>query len=245
MTVGPDTRSGAARFTVAGLALTPGDNAPGRLDGTLDADWRNNTLNLKGDFTGQGDAKIALNASMPLNYIPNTGDFDLPESGHLKGDVAWNADIGPFWNAFGPDTQTLQGRVDAALKLGGTIADPTATGDIMLHDGRYMNLEMGTVLDKLMLRLEATRQEVRLVEGSATDGGSGKVTASGTIGLDPDSSTSRRTRRRSCAGRMSRRLRAATCPLRKTASHPCFRATSGRITSMRSWSICRAPTSSI
>ena len=166
--------------------MTASGNGGQRLGGTLDADWRNDSLSLKGDFTGQGDAKIALNASMPLNYIPNTGDFDLPESGHLKGDVAWNADIGPFWNAFGPDTQTLQGRVDAALKLGGTIADPTATGDIMLHDGRYMNLEMGTVLDKLMLRLEATRQEVRLVEGSATDGGSGKVTASGTIGLDPD-----------------------------------------------------------
>jgi translocation and assembly module TamB len=186
VSLGPDGPSGSARFQVASLALSPGDAAPDRLDGTLNAEWHNSSLSLKGDFTGQGDAKIALNAAMPLHYVADTGAFDLPETGRLTGDVTWNADIGPFWNAFGPDTQTLQGRVNASLKLDGTVGDPSATGDITLHDGRYVNLEMGTVLDDLALRLEANRREVRLVEASATDGGSGKVTASGMIGLDPE-----------------------------------------------------------
>ena len=186
VSVGPKGRSGSAKFQAAGLALSPGDAAQAQLDGTLNAKWRDDNLSLKGEFSGQGDAKIALNASMPLNYVSNSGVFELPDNGRLRGDLTWNADVGPFWNAFGPDTQTLQGRVDASLTLGGTVGDPTATGDIMLHDGRYVNLEMGTVLDKLALRLEANRREVKLIEASATDGGSGKVTASGTIGLDSD-----------------------------------------------------------
>ena len=186
VSVGSAGRTGSAKLRVAGLALSAGDAAPDRLDGTLDADWHNDVLTLRGDFTGEGDAKIALNVAAPLNYAPETGAFDLPESGRLTGNVTWDADVGPFWNAFGPDTETLDGRVNASLKLGGTVGDPSATGDITLHDGRFVDLEMGTVLDDLALRLEAGRQEVRLIEASATDGGSGKLSANGTIGIAPD-----------------------------------------------------------
>jgi translocation and assembly module TamB len=182
--VGPDKRAGRARFRFADLTIASGGNAAEHLNGTLDADWRNDGLTLNGQLSGQGDAEIKMKAAMPLHYT-DAGAFDVPADGRLTGDIAWNADVGPFWNALGPDTQTLQGRADAALKLGGTVSMPVVTGDITLHNGRFVDFEMGTVLDKVALSLTANRREVRLVEASATDGGTGKISATGRIRLDP------------------------------------------------------------
>ena len=182
--VAADRQSGRAKLQMTDLALTPDEKAPERLDGTIDATWRDAGLDLKGQFSGQGGAMISASAMMPLQY--EAGSFRVPGDGRLRGQVDWNADVGPFWNAFGTDSETLDGRMEASLKLGGTVSDPTATGDVALHDGRFVDLEMGTVLEKLSLQLEADRQQIRLIEASATDGGSGKVTAKGRVGLDPD-----------------------------------------------------------
>ena len=184
--VGSDRQAGSAKLRIADLAFTPDEKTPERLNGTINATWRNAALDLKSQFAGQGGAMISAAASMPLRYEPATGSFRVPENGKLRGEVNWNADVGPFWNAFGADTETLEGRAEASLKLGGTVSDPTATGDVALHDGRFVDLEMGTVLENLSLRLEASRQQIRLIEASASDGGSGKVTAKGNIGLDRD-----------------------------------------------------------
>ncbi len=128
--IGPDRHSGQARLKVAGLALSPGDSGPDQFDGTLNADWHDDGLKLNGNFTGQGDAKIAVNAAMPLNYDSKSGAFDLPDDGRLTGKVSWNADVGPFWNAFGPDTQLLRGADGRGL-------DPLGNHRRSDGDGRY------------------------------------------------------------------------------------------------------------
>jgi translocation and assembly module TamB len=186
LTVTPDRRSATAKFRLSDLAISVGERTSDRMSGTVDATWRSDSLNVKADFAGQGGGTISMTASTPLLYEPQSASFRVPEDGRLRGDISWHAEIGPFWNAFGPDTETLEGPVDASLTLGGTVSAPSASGDITLHDGRFVDLDMGTVLQNLTLKLEASRREIRLIDASATDGGTGKVTASGSIGLDRD-----------------------------------------------------------
>ncbi len=176
-------QTGTATLHLTNLAMTRGTSAANRMDGSIDLHWRNGELNLDGTLSGRADAKIAVKAAVPLQFDPDLASLSVPKDGRLRGNITWNADIDPFWNAFGPDTQILQGRADASLKLAGTVSDPAVMGDIKLHDGRFVDLEMGTVLEKLTLNLEASRHQIKLISASATDGGSGKVTASGSLGL--------------------------------------------------------------
>src|SRR3546814_14520489 len=79
----------------------------------------------------------------------------------------------------------LDGRAEIAVAVSGTLGSPEADGRIALTQGRYENLEMGTILDDLTLLADISKERVTLAELGAVDGAGGKVSGSGELALDP------------------------------------------------------------
>src|SRR3546814_11155846 len=58
----------------------------------------------------------------------------------------------------------LDGRAEIAVAVSGTLGSPEADGRIALTQGRYENLEMGTILDDLTLLADISKERVRSEE---------------------------------------------------------------------------------
>ncbi|MEQ9607475.1 MAG: translocation/assembly module TamB domain-containing protein, partial [Kiloniellaceae bacterium] len=79
----------------------------------------------------------------------------------------------------------LNGDASIAVTVDGTVAAPRAEGSIALRNGRYENLENGTILRDLTLAAEATEERVTLSTLSANDGAGGTLRGEGSLAVDP------------------------------------------------------------
>jgi translocation and assembly module TamB len=78
----------------------------------------------------------------------------------------------------------LGGKFAADFALGGTLASPTAGGQLSLSGGRYENFASGAVMTGIDAVLSGDRDHVTLTSFSAADSASGKITAQGGIVLN-------------------------------------------------------------
>lgn len=144
--------------------------AGGRLETTLDA-------------TGLTDQPVTGRVALPVNVDLATYAFEVPPSGVLEGGLEAELQLRRIVDLLALEGQRLQGLLTLDVELGGTVADPAPQGRIELADGRYDNGELGTVLRQIRLIADIDEERLAIEELSATDGGSGRVTGSGTVGL--------------------------------------------------------------
>jgi translocation and assembly module TamB len=153
------------------------------LAAVLSADWRGDRVNAKGRIEGPQSAAIGFTAALPLALDPKTLAPRLPPQGsiafHLEGDgeLANLVDLLPI----GEDH--LSGRFTIDVSIGGTVADPAASGRLTLRDGRYESLAIGTILTGVSFDLVGNRERLVLQSFTAGDGGSGTLALAGAINL--------------------------------------------------------------
>jgi translocation and assembly module TamB len=139
------------------------------------------------DARGRGVSKqpMTLSAALPLVVRFDRREFALPQdgglSGHLKADLA----LARLAGLAGLDDQTLSGDLSLDLNLDGTLEAPGIQGTITVKDGGYANGTTGTVLRAIALRARADGRQLVIQQLSATDGGSGSLSGSGKITIDP------------------------------------------------------------
>lgn len=100
-----------------------------------------------------------------------------PANERLSGTVDWVGDIGEVWALVPAPGHVLDGETNIALTLGGTIAKPTVGGDVSISDGRYENLDIGTILTELQVASNIAPDGAFVVDVNARDGSGGPVTA--------------------------------------------------------------------
>ena len=83
------------------------------------------------------------------------------------------------------DDQRLEGPLRADLRLAGTVAAPAIDGTVRIDGALYENGTTGTVLRDVSLLATADRRTLTVGRFSATDGARGRLTGTGTLGLDP------------------------------------------------------------
>lgn len=146
-----------------------------------DVDYARGGVRANARILGGSGASGALRAAFPAKLSLSPFAFDLPADGRLAGDVDARLDLTILPTLLQIDDQTMDGTVQAALDLSGTLGDPRITGSIGMDGGRYQNLNTGTVLDKLRLTARAAGTSIRLERLTATDGGDGRITAEGNL----------------------------------------------------------------
>lgn len=174
---------GSARLSASGLRPRGAGDTPAlALDAA--ADWRDGRVAARGELGGTQVASARFTADAPLELTPD-GSLAVPPQDPLAGQLDWSGDIATLLLFVPLPEHRLNGDASIAITLDGTLDAPQAEGRIALENGRYENLETGTVLRALTLTAEATEERVTLSTLSADDGAGGTLRGEGSLGLDP------------------------------------------------------------
>ncbi|HEY5598724.1 MAG TPA: translocation/assembly module TamB domain-containing protein, partial [Kiloniellales bacterium] len=179
-----DNPAGTGRLSVVNVKLDAAVQAPPvGLDVT--AEWRDRRLALAGRVTGTPERDADLAADLPLVLDAVTLAPRLPAAAPISGRLAWHGQMAALWPLVPLEGHSLTGATEMDLRLAGSPAAPQVSGQVRLTDGTYENLDSGTLLRDVTLRLDLADDRAILSEFLASDGGAGRLTASGQMALQP------------------------------------------------------------
>lgn len=152
----------------------------------VEGDWRDGRLALDGTATGFAEQPARLSLALPLRLDPESLAPLLPGDGPLAGTLDWSGPIDQVWPLVPVGDQLLSGQAELAARVAGTLDAPQASGSLAIAGGRYENLTSGTLLTDLELRLALDGRRAVIERLEASDGGPGRLTASGAAELLPE-----------------------------------------------------------
>lgn len=176
---------GDITLRLSGLRAQQVADAP-PVDLALDGRWANQRLNVTGALSGMPGQPADLNFALPLRLDAQTLALSVPQNEAMSGRLAWSGNIGSLWPLVPQVGNQLSGPTELAVTIGGTPANPDASGSFRLTNGTFENLIAGTLLRDLTVALTFTRDRVVVSELRATDGGNGRLSAQGEAAIDPE-----------------------------------------------------------
>ena len=179
-----------ARGTLAieGLVARRGDlGEMPPLDGDLQCTYSNNVLAMRAFIatSAWGHASGQVAAPIVLSLWPF--DFRLLKENESSLGVDAEFDLRVLNNLPSFHESRIGGRMDVRVGFTGNEAGGSARGECRLSDGEYENFVSGTVLRKAQAHLVSSGERLVIESASATDGGAGRISAEGHVGLVPGS----------------------------------------------------------
>jgi translocation and assembly module TamB len=176
---------GTAGLTVTDLEMRDMADVP-PVSSQIDAEWRNGRIALTGTVSGIPGAGVDLKAELPLRLVPETYAIDLPQDQPISGELAWQGRLGRVWPLVPLDGHEADGEVDLQFALSGTLADPRVLGHLDLAKGSYENLDSGTLLKDLSVKVAMDEAQAVNLTVNTTDGAKGKLNVEGAIKIAPE-----------------------------------------------------------
>lgn len=169
-----EARLRGAEVGVAGA----GDVGVGRMAATLDAIWADGTL--RASASARDGDRLRLTASGTVGGL--SGAAAVSARLEVAGDLGRLTEVLPMAG------HSVSGRLEGAASVAGTVADPRLDGRFAVADGRYENLETGTVVAGLSATAVLDGDRVA-VQARGTDGRDGTARLEGAVeaGADPTS----------------------------------------------------------
>ncbi len=138
--------------------------------------WDGRRATLEAALSGPFAQPLSMEGGVDLR--PSGGLLPtVPRGGDLAADISWDGDIGELWALVPAPGHVLDGRLALDLGLDGPVAEPALSGQVSLADGRYENLDLGTILTDLALGSEILARDRLRLELTARDGAAGRVEA--------------------------------------------------------------------
>jgi translocation and assembly module TamB len=154
------------------------------VDGVIDAALRPGALTVKANFNSPQALAATAEVALPVEASASPFHLSLPSRRPLSGHFAIDGELRPLWELAVGGSQSLSGHVVAQGEIGGTLADPQATGRAALDDGRFRDSETGLRLEAITLRATLAKDAVEVGQFSASDGAKGGVQGSGRASLE-------------------------------------------------------------
>ena len=153
------------------------------IDGTVRGRLSGNVLSL--DMTAANAQGLDANGSVVLPAETSAAPFRiaLARQRPMSGRFAAQGEVRPLWDLLVGGERSLAGKVIAQGTLGGTLADPNATGQVSVDGGRFDDGATGLSLRNVALKADFARNAVNITQASGVDGHGGSLTGSGTISL--------------------------------------------------------------
>jgi translocation and assembly module TamB len=181
-----DNPTGTVELKATNVSLastTFADLPPAELSLTGSLGARRLRLDLRGE--GVAERPIRANAELPLVVDLAAGVFEVPGAGQVAGSLDAEFALARLADILALDDQRLEGPLRADLRFAGTVAEPAIDGTVRVDGALYENGTTGTVLRDVSLLATADRRTLTIGRFSATDGAQGRLTGTGTLGLDP------------------------------------------------------------
>ncbi|GAA0579032.1 translocation/assembly module TamB domain-containing protein [Caenispirillum bisanense] len=149
----------------------------------LTGDLAGGRLEMQMGLEGVQADELTGTASIPVAFSAQ-GIPSIPETQPLQALVRWRGQVETLWQLVPLVGHRLYGTGAGVVGVEGTLADPQLTADVRISNGRYENLEYGTVLTDLTV--EASRQPDGAVGVvlTARDGGDGTLRLDARTRLD-------------------------------------------------------------
>jgi translocation and assembly module TamB len=175
-----------ARYSLTGRSLRfaiPNQARLPSLSLDIAGGWDGRELTANGGVGGLKGERIAFNGSVPLVLRPAPFSLSMPAQGRLAMRVQGAGELGNLADLLPLGEDRLTGRFALDLTAGGTIANPTAGGQVTITDGRYESFATGAVVSRLKLDLAGDRDRLVLREFSGSDSANGTLAAQGSVVL--------------------------------------------------------------
>ncbi|HEY0435453.1 MAG TPA: translocation/assembly module TamB domain-containing protein, partial [Phenylobacterium sp.] len=101
----------------------------------------------------------------------------------MRGQFQAEGEVRPLFDLLVGGERSLSGRVSTEGTLGGTLANPTATGAIAVQGGHFEDGVTGLSLRNVAMKADFAQSAVNVTEASGSDGHGGTVTGVGRISL--------------------------------------------------------------
>lgn len=178
-----DTGRRRAQATVTGRGVRFADiEAGGELDLDSTLDWAGRQADVDVTLVGEFGQPVRLTATVPIAV--SGGVPGLAQRGPVTANLTWQGDVGRFWALVPAPGHVVTGQADIDLGVTGDVSAPALTGEILLTDGGYQNLDAGTILTDLTVGTQLLEGGNLQLSVAASDGASGSVNVDGNLALD-------------------------------------------------------------
>jgi translocation and assembly module TamB len=169
----------------AKLAGARGRGAPAAsaVEGTVTGRLAGGALTLAANATNaQG---LQANGQVTLPAVTSAAPFRVAIANQqpMRGRFFAEGEVRPLFDLLVGGDRTLAGHVRTQGVLSGTLADPQATGDVAVDNGRFDEGGTGLSLRQVSLRAAFAESQVNVSQASGVDGHGGSVAGSGRISL--------------------------------------------------------------
>ncbi len=174
-----DTRPGRAGgmldLAIGGLRFDAALAPVGQLEVQAVSRWDGRRADLEARLEGPFGRPLRAEGAVPLRA---TGGAlpRIPPREPLSARLIWAGDVGDLWVLVPAPGHVLDGNLDLDLGVAGSLDEPRIAGRVALSEGRYENLDLGTILTDLTLGSEIAGPALAL-DLAAADGAGGQVTA--------------------------------------------------------------------
>ncbi len=181
---GPHLEGGLdARLTGAGGRDLRG--AP-PVNGEVVAKLQGGAMNVRFDLGNNAGLKANGDVSVPVTATADPFSIKAESRRPLAGRFAIHGEIKPVWDLVMTGAENLSGQVNADVMLGGTLADPSVTGQVAIDGGRLQDQDTGFALQNVTLRAALAGNAIDVSQFTAVDGSKGRISGSGRANLARD-----------------------------------------------------------
>ncbi len=181
----PNRPQGDYSIELSGIALGDETDLP-PLDGSFKGSYSGRRLTLNGDLAGLSQEAAKLSLALPLELSLEPFAASLPETEPLEGSLNWNIQLAALGDQLDLDQHLISGNPKLDLRAAGTLAEPELYGSLVLSDGRYENLDYGTLVENISLNAQLEGDRIELTTLSADDGSNGRISGEGSVALRSD-----------------------------------------------------------
>jgi len=169
----------------AKLAGARGRGAPAAsgVDGVVQGRLADNTLTLAMSSSNTQGLKASADLTLPTEASATPFRIAIARKQPMRGRFSAQGEIRPLWDLIIGGERSLSGMVQTEGTLGGTLADPTASGHIAVSTGRFDDGATGLSLRDVALKADFTNGGVDVTEARGIDGHGGSVSGQGRMSL--------------------------------------------------------------
>ncbi len=166
------------------------DDARGRgsprelgMDGSLKAQLTDDTVTLNAAVTNEQGLRANANVVLPAEASASPFRIAIARTRPIRGDFFADGEVKPLWELLVGGERELAGHVQLQGTLGGTLADPNATGQVEVDKGRFSDGATGLLLTDVVLRAAFANNAVNITQATGADGHGGTLSGSGKVSL--------------------------------------------------------------
>jgi translocation and assembly module TamB len=164
-------------------ARSRGSDPSQGLDGTFKARLAGHEMFVDASLTNAQGLRAEANLVLPAEASASPFRVAIARTRPMRGKFLADGEVKPLWDLLVGGERELSGHVHAQGTIGGTLNDPTATGQASVDGGRFADGATGLVLQDVVLRASFANNAVNITQATASDGHGGSLEGSGRLSL--------------------------------------------------------------